>query len=714
MRGKQDSERDAFVFLRHRSAAGPEVQRLTYGALLARAQAVAGTLQQDHGRGDRALILAPPGLDYIAALLGCQLAGLTAVPAYPPRNARHIERLTAIAQDCGAAVVLTVMDLVDKLKQWWPGHLPAMIAVDALVADAAALWRDPLVRPEDLALLQYTSGTTGTPKGVMIDHSNLMANFAATAARCGFTCSDVHVTWLPPYHDLGLISGILQPIFFGQLTVAMTPAAFLQEPLRWLRAISEFRGTVSAAPNFAYELCCNIDPAVRLDLASWRCAVSGGEPPRASTIERFAQRFAPHGFSRNAFCPGYGLAETTLQVATRPIGAAPQVLSLVVPDAAGVAGPRTTAVSNGAPLDGHDVRIVNHESGRELPPGAVGEVWVAGPTVSRGYWNRPAETAEAFAAWLPPAGPFLRTGDLGALVDGELYVTGRLKETIIIRGRNHYAQDIEATVATAAPELGFDATIACGVEIDGTEALVIVHSLARNAVRNLDAASLFSAIRQAVVAAHDVDPHAIVLVRPAGLPRTTSGKLQRLKTRQMFLADQLPVVAAWSSKPAQVSTDVRPNPAVAQLLARPPSQRGTLLRRLLAERIGAALDLAEPPGERTGFAELGLELAEGGAAWRAAECRVTARSAAAGDRVVRSADHRSLGPPDRMPSRLCRPIEARSSRVPDVAGRAGRCGGARRAHAGGRGCRGVLAAAVRGPRRRNQGAKRPVRHRRMV
>jgi acyl-CoA synthetase (AMP-forming)/AMP-acid ligase II len=328
-RADRQREREAFLFLRYRAVEQPEIERLTYGALLARAKAVAGALQRGCARGDRALILAPPGLDYITAFFGCQLAGVTAVPAYPPRNVKHMDRLKAIASDCGAAAVLTVADLAGRLAEWGAGQLPHPIAVDALPDDVAATWRDANVRPHDLAFLQYTSGTTGTPKGVMVGHDNLMASLTAVAACLGSSADDIAVSWLPPYHDFGLVGGLLLPVFAGYRSVMMPPAAFLQKPSRWIRALSDHRATITMAPNFGYELACRHAATMDLeilDLSSLRHAASGGEPPRASTLDRFARRFGPAGFKISAFMPGYGLAETTLQVTVARASIAPRLL----------------------------------------------------------------------------------------------------------------------------------------------------------------------------------------------------------------------------------------------------------------------------------------------------------------------------------------------------------------------------------------------------
>jgi amino acid adenylation domain-containing protein/thioester reductase-like protein len=594
-RAARQGERTAFTFLTYRSAE-PDAGSLSYAGLLSRAEAVAAALAARCARGERALILCPPGLDYIAAFFGCLLSGIVAVPAYPPRNARHLARLAAIAGDAGARLVLTVAAMGGRLADWGGGRLPPLVAVDEL--PDGRLMPEPSLSPADLAFLQYTSGTTGSPKGVMISHGNLMANMTAAMARCRFDERDIHVSWLPPYHDLGLVGTILQPVHVGKPSVLMAPAAFLQEPLRWLRAIADHRGTVSGGPNFAYELCCGGPLPERLDLSSWRCAASGGEPPRAATLERFAARFARFGFDPASFYPGYGMAETTLQVTNGRRQRRPAVRAIAVPG-----GGATLAVSNGTALDGHEIRIVDPDSRRALPDGVAGEVWIAGPTVAQGYWNQPELTAETFGARLegdPSAGPYLRSGDLGVLLEGELYVLGRRKEVIIVRGRNHAAHDIEATVAASHPALAPDSTIAFAVERDGTEQLVVVQELGRRALRDLDAPALLAAIRGAVVAAHEIDPAAILLIRPATLPRTTSGKLQRIAAREQYRSGRLAVVAAWHAGEAA--------DALIEDLARlPAAQRHGRLVEQLGRWLQQELGLAEPPGPEQGFAPLGVD-----------------------------------------------------------------------------------------------------------
>jgi acyl-CoA synthetase (AMP-forming)/AMP-acid ligase II len=376
-RGECDPNREAYRFLRYRSAGQPLEEQLTYGGMLERARAVAAMLQQRCVQGDRALILAPPGLDYIAGFFGCVLAGVIAVPAYPPRNPKHIGRLASIAEDCGAAVVLTVADLLDRLAEWGEKRLPDAIPLDRLPADAASAWRQVDLRRDDLAFLQYTSGTTGAPKGVMVSHDNLIVNWRAFE-QFKFEPEDILVAWLPPYHDLGLIGCILQPMFSGFLQVSMAPAAFMQDPVRWIRALSDYRAAVTMAPNFAFEIASQIgenDGAEQFDLSALRHTIAGGEPPRAATLGRFARRFAANGFRPEAFRPGYGLAETTLHVTVSIAERVPRVVTVRSSSTGPNRGlldarfenglPAEGAVSNGPVIEGHDLRIVNPETCRE-------------------------------------------------------------------------------------------------------------------------------------------------------------------------------------------------------------------------------------------------------------------------------------------------------------------------------------------------------------
>ncbi|MCP4663850.1 MAG: AMP-binding protein, partial [bacterium] len=548
-------EKRLFTFLAEGES---EQAHLDFGELDQRARTIAAHLEERGWAGQPALLLYPPGLELIAAFWGCLYAGVIAVPCYPPRFNRPQPRLAGIVDDARPAAVLTTAAMARRAERLAP-HLPAIaalprLATDALDAAAAGTWRMPDPDPDALAFLQYTSGSTAAPKGVMVSHGNLVHN-AEMIRRVGAHDEDaVVVSWLPPYHDMGLIAGILQPIYAGGRCVLMSPVAFLQKPVRWLEAVTRYRGTTSGGPNFAYDLCVRkitAEDRKRLELSSWRVAFNGAEPVRADTVERFARVFARCGFDRRASYPCYGLAEATLLVTGGERTEEPRV-EWFDPDAleahrvAPVSGLRERVlVSCGRPQAGQELRIVDPDSRRPCPPERVGELWVAGPSVAKGYWRRAQETAHDFDARLAgdqAAGPFLRTGDLGFLWDGELYVTGRLKDLIIIRGRNHYPQDLELTVGKAHPLLLAGGGAAFSVESGDEERLVVVHELRRGAERNLDVDALSGAVRQAISEEHEVQVWDVVLIPPARLPKTSSGKVQRRACRAAYLAGELPVV----------------------------------------------------------------------------------------------------------------------------------------------------------------------------
>jgi acyl-CoA synthetase (AMP-forming)/AMP-acid ligase II len=447
-RADEQPERHAFSFLA--DGEGEAEARLSYGELDRRARALGARLRALGLAGERALLLYPPGLEFIAAFFGCLYAGAVAVPAYPPRANRPMTRLRSIAADARPRAVLTTAGQWPDADKWSAG-VPelqglARLATDAPADDWDRRWRDPGAGGQTLAFLQYTSGSTATPKGVMITHGNLLANSATIRACFASTAESRGVFWLPLFHDMGLIGGVLQTLYCGGSSTLLSPVAFLQRPLRWLQAISRTGATISGGPNFAYDLCVRkVTPEQRatLDLSRWHVAFNGAEPIRAETLERFAEAFAPCGFRREAFLPCYGLAEATLLVSGGPPGAPPALVAAraadlgrdrVVPADAHDAEARVLAGSGRVPAE-LEVAIVDPATGLRLPADRVGEIWVKGPSVAQGYWDRPEATAQTFRAALADAGagPFLRTGDLGFLRDDALFVTGRLKDLIIIR-----------------------------------------------------------------------------------------------------------------------------------------------------------------------------------------------------------------------------------------------------------------------------------------
>ncbi|HIQ21197.1 MAG TPA: aminotransferase class I/II-fold pyridoxal phosphate-dependent enzyme [Planctomycetes bacterium] len=566
LRAERQPDDVAFTYLV--DGEGQQVE-ITYAELDRRARAIGAWLGSLGLTGQRALLLHPAGLEFIVAFFGCLYGGVVAVPAYPPRRNRSLARIEAISGDCGARVALStgqVLRRVGAVVRSSPvlRRLQWLATCDCPSAMADS-WQPPDIDAATLAFLQYTSGSTGTPKGVMLTHANLIHNSALIAYAFEHTRSGLGVFWLPSYHDMGLIGGVLQPLYCGRPNILMSPMAFLQKPLRWLAAVSRFRATTSGGPNFAYDLCVrSIGPDERrqLDLSSWEVAFNGAEPVQEETIERFCEAFEPCGFRREAFYPCYGLAEATLIVSGGYVHQQPVIRAF---DAATLADGRAVDAKQGArpkllvgcgsTLPDEQIVIVDPQSGRQLPDGSIGEIWVRGPSVAQGYWNRPEATEETFHARLAGSGegPFLRTGDLGFLRDGELFVTGRIKDVIILRGANFYPQDIERTVQQSHPRLRPDCGAAFTVAVDGRERLVVVHEVQRR--KRGELGEVFAAIRRAVAAEHDFPPETIVLVRAGTIPKTSSGKIQRDACRRAFLEGRLKVVARWDAGHRQTDAE---------------------------------------------------------------------------------------------------------------------------------------------------------------
>lgn len=527
---------------------------MDYGQLDRRARATAARLQAEYPAGERILLLLPTGLEYVAAFFGCLYAGMVAVPAYPPRRNQNFDRIDSIVANARPAAALTTAASVPQLSAL-AAETPdfeAMrwLAVDEIGDEAADGWQMPDVGPESLAFLQYTSGSTRTPRGVMVSHRNVLHNSAISARMFQLSPEDVGVTWLPLYHDFGLIGGIVQPLCTGFPVVLISPMAFLHRPLRWLRAISRYGATLSGSPPFALDHCVRRSrPEERegLDLSRWKALGLGGEPIRPDVLDRFVEAFGPHGFRREALCTGYGLAEATLffsatEPGTKPIITTVDVAALeqhrAVPLAAG-ASEGKPLVGCGRNVEGQQLAIVDPATGERRADGEVGEVWIAGPSVARGYWNREEESAAVFGARLPDGdGPYLRTGDLGFVRDGELYISGRLKDLIVIRGRNHYPQDVEWTAQQSHPALSDGAGAAFSIERDGEERLVVAHEIGRSWL-NGPTNEIVWAVRRAVAEEHDLEVEEVVLLHPGSLPRTSSGKVRRQASRLALLDGSL-------------------------------------------------------------------------------------------------------------------------------------------------------------------------------
>ncbi|MHC0430217.1 fatty acyl-AMP ligase [Streptomyces sp. O3] len=542
-------EADAHVFLPDDPNAA--ARRLSYAELDAAARTVAVRLAERGARGEPVLLLYPSGQDFLKGFVGCMYAGAVAVPAPLPKDRQErMRRVTGIIRDTGARLVLTDSANAPEVSLWlaMSGRGEAVcMATDVDEGVDPDQWSMPEIAPDDLAFLQYTSGSTSQPRGVMVSHANLLDNQEHVRRVLASTPDDRFASWLPHYHDLGLIAQLLHPLWLGATAVQLPARSFVKRPVRWLRAIDEHDATISCGPNFCYDLCVRRvtdEQIASLDLSRWRVALAGAEPIRQDTLDAFAERFAPAGLRRAAVSPAYGLAEATLCVSggdpgrphgRRTVDAAGLEQGELRPPVAG--GPVRHLVSSGD-AGTYDVRIVD-ERRRELPPGQVGEIWLSGPSVARGYWRQTDASARTFQAQLADGkGRFLRTGDLGALLDGELYVTGRLKEVIILNGRNLYPQDVEWAVREVSSALGSVHGAVFTVHAE-REQLVLVHEVRAPHADWERLRSLARRIQSLIGQEFEVPAGNVVLVRPGTLRRTTSGKIQRTLMRKLFLGGEL-------------------------------------------------------------------------------------------------------------------------------------------------------------------------------
>lgn len=554
---RQAAERPAdTAFVSLAESLAPRVT-LTYGDLDRRARAIAATLQSMCVAGTHVALVYPPGLDFVAALFGVFYARCVAIPTCPPRR-RTRDHFDAMLRDADARLVLGTAASIAQFEATTdhPASI-SCLATDELAATGANDWieRDPV--SSSLAMIQYTSGSTHEPKGVLLSHANLVANTRAIANAFGVRDNSVGVFWLPAYHDMGLIGGVLAPVYAGVANVVMAPSRFLQDPFAWLEAISKSRATISGGPNFAYDLCVrriSADQRALLDLSSWALAFTGAEAVQPETLARFAKAFAPCGFDARAFYPCYGLAEATLMVsgprsgagaAVRAFGIDALARNRVEPLPDGAPGSRRL-VGCGTPCSTLAVAIVDPETFVPAPPDRIGEIWVMGESVGQGYWQDPARTTASFQARRRDNGdgPFLRTGDLGFVHDGELYVAGRIDDLIIVRGRNHHPQDIEATARGSHPLLATGLGAAFAVVAGDAQRLVLVHEVERNGSNGIDGIDgVMAAASAAILDTHGLALDAIVLIRCGTLARTSSGKVQRHATRDAFVAGELKPLA---------------------------------------------------------------------------------------------------------------------------------------------------------------------------
>jgi acyl-CoA synthetase (AMP-forming)/AMP-acid ligase II len=556
----------------HRGGEVPREVRYTYADIDLKARAIAAKLQKMKLEGKQVLLVYPPGMDFVPAFFGCLYARVVAVPVYAPHPAqlsRTLKRFQSIIQDAKPSAILTVSSITGMLRpiialspRLWGART---IATDQLDVGLAESWQQPEITSETLAFLQYTSGSTSGAKGVMVSHGNLISNAQATQAIRQHPADEVQVTWLPVYHDMGLIGGILQPVFAHYPTVVMSPLAFLQRPARWLEAISHYRGTLSALPNFALDLCARKvteDEKQRLDLSHWQGAWNGAEPVRAASLDRFSAAFASCGFRPEAHFPVYGLAEATLIVAGNREPRLPvrlrvsrEQLTLGEISVATMDNPDVQVlVGCGESAPGQRIAIVDPESRELCPAHRIGEIWVHGPGVAQGYWNQPELTNEVFKARIGNSGegPFLRTGDLGFVYEGQLYVAGRLKDLIIMDGKNHYPQDIELAAEQAHPAIRPGCTAAFAIELDGSERLVLVAEVDRRYKKDgslspegeaaglpAHASELRNLIQRAISQNTETEAYEVVLIQGGSIPKTSSGKIQRRTCKEAFRRGKL-------------------------------------------------------------------------------------------------------------------------------------------------------------------------------
>lgn len=555
-RASHTPDKIAYIFLKDGE---DDAETATYKQLYDAAKAIASRLLSLNAKGERALMLFPPGMDFIKALYGCFLAGVVAVPAYPPRKNRSLDRIKLLVEDSGAKIVLSVSDIQDFSLRAFADmetlqHMQWITIDDNETTLPIDLTELSLPLPSDTAILQYTSGSTGMPKGVIVTHQNIVRNLEFLRQSFRLTPKSVSVSWLPGFHDMGLIEGILEPAYAGFTAIQMPPVAFIQKPARWFKAITKYKATHTGAPNFAFELSVNgisEDERKTLDLSSIDTFYSGAEPVRKETLERFIDTFSSCGIQISAICPSYGMAETTLIISGPPPGRGPAYLCVssnalehdkiipvsdTIPDARYLVGVGNQWIDT-------KVKVVNHETLQVCADDQVGEIWVSGSSVTSGYWRKPLETEETYAAMLSnDTTRYLRTGDLGFLHDGELFITGRLKDVIILNGRNFYPQDIEYFTEISHPAIKPAACAAFAVDVNQTEKLVIVAEVLRSYIRDIDTEAVCEAIRNSIAEEFEQEVYAIQLLRTASILKTSSGKVQRRACRQGFLHRTLDVV----------------------------------------------------------------------------------------------------------------------------------------------------------------------------
>ena len=575
-RAANQPEQTAYTFL---ADGETESGSFSYQELDTQARAIAAQLQAQVNPGDRALLVYPynAGLEFVAAFMGCLYAGVIAVTDYPRRHVKSLTQYQQRIVDSQAAIALTTQEFADRVKGQLIANLelaPKLIDLPWIASDRvnparASDWRQPKIDGDTLAFLQYTSGSTGKPKGVMVTHGNVLHNSEVIYQSFGHHDDTRVLMWLPMFHDMGLIGGVMQPLYGGFPVVLMSPIALAQKPFMWLQAMSKYQITTSGGPNFAYDLLCQkvtAEQRASLDLSNWEVAFSGAEPVRADTLARFAELYAPCGFRKEAFYPCYGMAEATLFITG---GIKPDYPTIAYVDRDNLAEDRIVivdkesdrakpVVSCGRTWLGDKAIIVDSQSLTQCHSDRVGEIWVSGTGIGKGYWQQSEETEKTFNAYLPDTGegPFLRTGDLGFIRDGEVYITGRIKDMMILWGRNHYPQHIEQSLEDCHPALRPNHGAAFSIEVNGEEQLVIAHEVNRTDLRNLNVEEVVGAIRMSLGEQNLANVYGVVLLKTGTIPKTSSGKIQRRACRSKFLDGTLESVGEWQSDRLETTTDI--------------------------------------------------------------------------------------------------------------------------------------------------------------
>jgi acyl-CoA synthetase (AMP-forming)/AMP-acid ligase II len=544
-----------------------ESHKFTYSQLDAEVKKMAAYLQSVAEPSQRALLVYPTSLEFVVAMFACMYAGIIPIPTNPPGMNRSAQRLEAIAKDARARLVLTTPEyqqaFLAEAAQFPDFAALTWVTREAVEAGSGHSLQIPVITPESVAFMQYTSGSTNIPKGVVISYRNFSHNMHAlheTRIRGNEYADDsVILTWTPLFHDMGLLIGTFLTPMDGTPSILMPTIQFMQNPLNWLKAIQKFKATASGGPNFAYDLCVNKIPLEKcegLDLSTWKIAYNSAEPVRAETQARFAEKFAPFGFRPESQAPCYGMAETTLVISfytgqpktiAQRFRRADFEEGRLVPSDSNDPKETVEAVSSGTPLVDYQIAIANPKTRKRCAPNEVGEVWVSGDSVGEGYWNRPEDTKHTFGAHIAETheGPFLRTGDLGFMHDGHLYITGRLKDLLIVRGRNYYPQDVEMTVERTHPALRAGGGAAFSVTEDNVEQLIVVHETQRREIEGVDWNEVIKAIRANIAREHGIRAHAVILIRRATIAKTSSGKIQRSEMKRQYLANELQIVAEW-------------------------------------------------------------------------------------------------------------------------------------------------------------------------